>query len=135
MLDNCLPPVWAKGLNEFSCRQFADSDCSEVVALRQKFRANTQDMEWLAALGSEGGWAVLSADFFRKKGNAERELIRKTGLSVFVLNKTWHSHPFWPRTAQLMHWWPRIVQQANTVNAGAVEVPWRTGQKFTQIRI
>ena len=105
------------------------------MPLRDKFLHSTPDTEWLKSLGEEGGWAVVSADFFRSKGNAERELIRRYGLSVFVLNKSWHSHQFWPRTAQLLHWWPRIVSQANNIKSAALEVPWRTSGKFLQIKV
>ena len=136
LLDHNLPPVWAKGLNEFSANQFDSKSFSQVVALRDKFRHGTLDIEWLKALGEEGGWAVVSADFFRSKGNAEREMIRRQGLSVFVLNKAWHkSHTFWPRTAQLLLWWPEIVRQANSVQASAVEVPWKTSSKFIGLKL
>ena len=134
LLDHNLPPVWSRGLNELSAKQFDQGACTEVLALREKFHHSTPDTEWLKHLGDEGGWAVLSADFFRSRGNAERELIRRHGLNVFVLNKSWHGHQFWPRTAQLLHWWPRIVSQANTVSSAAMEVPWRATGKFMQIK-
>lgn len=135
MLDHNLPPVWAKGLNEFSSNQFDRKSFTQVVALRDKFPHDTPDVEWLKALGEEGGWAVVSADFYRSKGNAEREMIRRQGLGVFVLNKSWHNFKFWPRTAQLLHWWPEIVRQANSVHAFAVEVPWRTSSKLIGLKL
>jgi len=128
--------VWAKGLNEFSVNQFDAKSFTQVIALRDKFRHGTPDVDWLKALGEEGGWAVISADFFRSKGNTEREMIRRQGLSVFVLNKAWHkSHTFWPRTAQLLLWWPEIVRQANSVQGSAVEVPWKTSSKFIGLKL
>lgn len=135
LLDHNLPPVWAKGLKEFSARQFEPKSFTEVVALRDKFPHGTPDTEWLKLLGEEGGWAVVSADFFRSKGNAEREMIRRQGLSVFVLSKSWQNFKFWPRTAQLLHWWPEIVGQANAVQASAVEVPWKTSSKFIGLKL
>lgn len=135
LLDHNLPPVWAKGLNEFSSNQFDSKSFTQVVALRDKFPHGTPDVDWLKALGEEGGWAVVSADFFRSKGNAEREMIRRQGLSVFVLNKSWHNFKFWSRTAQLLHWWPEIVRQANSVQAYAVEVPWKTSSKLIGLKL
>lgn len=128
--------MWAKGLNEFSANQFDAKSFTQVIALRDKFPHGTPDVDWLKALGEEGGWAVVSADFFRSKGNAEREMIRRQGLSVFVLNKAWHkSYTFWPRTSQLLLWWPQIVRQANAVQGSAVEVPWRTSSKFIGLKL
>jgi hypothetical protein len=34
----------------------------EFVALREKFPANIKDVEWIAVLDSEGGWAALTAE-------------------------------------------------------------------------
>ena len=134
LFDHNLPPSWARGLDSLSKDKFG-SDVGRVVTLRDQFPQNTADPEWLGTLGKEGDWAVISSDFFRKS-KAEREVIRQYGLSVFVLGKAWHEkHPFWPRTAQLMHWWPRIVVHANTVSKAAVEVPWRTSGKFIQISL
>ena len=135
LLDHNLPPVWAKGLNAFSANQFDAKSYTQVIALRDKFPHSTPYVAWLKALGEEGAWAVVSADFFRSRGNAEREMIRQQGLSVFVLNKSWHNYKFWPRTAQLLHWWPEIVQHANSVQASAVVVPWRISSKFIGMRI
>ena len=135
LLDHNLPPSWARGLREISDNKFADGHCTEVVALKERFKSNTPDTEWLGVLGGEGSWAVLTADHFRSKGNAEREVIRRSGLSVFVLTKSWNSQQFWPRTAQLFHWWPRIVDQSNAVKAAALEVPWRSTSKFVYIKL
>ena len=133
LLDHNLPPSWARGLGEFSKDKFEFE--VHVFSLREKFSPNTPDVTWLTELGNQGDWVVVSGDFFRK-GKSERELIRKFGLNVFVLGKAWHDkHPFWARTAQLVHWWPRIVGQANTVNNTAVEVPWRTSGRFNQINL
>jgi hypothetical protein len=133
IIDHNLPPQWAKALKELSKNQF-DQKVGQIIALRERFAINTPDIQWLQELGQEGDWAVISSDFFRKS-KSERELIRQHGLSVFVLVKSWHDHSFWPRSAQLLHWWPKIVDQANSVSQTAVEVPWRVAGKFTQIRL
>jgi hypothetical protein len=51
LLDHNLPPVWAKGLNEFSANQFDAKAFTQVVALRDKFPHSTPDVEWLKSLG------------------------------------------------------------------------------------
>lgn len=134
LFDHNTPPSWARSLDSLSKDKF-DQKVGQVISLRDKFPINAKDTDWLNTLGEEGNWAVVSCDFFRKT-KAERELIRQHGLSVFVLGKSWtDKHQFWPRTAQLIMWWPRIVEQANSVSNAAFEVPWRVSGKFSLIRI
>jgi PIN like domain len=134
LFDHNLPPSWARGLDALSLKQFEAGTVNEVVALKDKFPHNTIDAVWLKALSTEGDWTVISGDFFRKS-KAEKELVRSSGLNVFVLPKVWHSQPHWVRTARLIEWWPKIVAQANSVDKACFELPWRVSGKFTQIRL
>lgn len=127
------PNLWASGVAAFSHARFEAGAVSQVVHLREKFNAKTPDLEWIAALGVEGGWTIISRDGFRKKNGAERHILRQAGLSVFVLQKSWASQPYWNLSAQFLHWWPRIVAQACTTERATLEVPWRTSAKFQQI--
>lgn len=105
----------------------------QVVHLKTRFPASTSDTDWMQELASEKNWTILSGDAFRKRNGVERKVLRNTGLSVFVLQNSWSSYVYWEKTAQLIHWWPRIVDQANAVQSLAMEVPWRTAGKFTQL--
>ncbi len=116
-----------------SCNQFLDRQVETVQSLRKRFQQNTDDIEWLSTLGQEKNWAILSQDSFRKRDGAERQVIRRYGLSIFVLKPAWSSQPYWARTAQIVHWWPRIVAQANSVTASTVWVPWKSTTKFEQM--
>lgn len=127
------PNMWADGVAAFSHARFDTGKVGEVVHLRAKFKANTPDIEWITALGQEGGWAIISRDSFRKKNGAERQVLRQYGLSVFVLQNSWASKPYWEMSAQFIQWWPRIVTLACTTERATVEVPWRTSGKFQQI--
>lgn len=66
LLDNNLPPALAKALNELS-----RVDDHQVVGLREKFAANTSDIELVQQLKDEGGWVLVSKDKF-SKGSMER---------------------------------------------------------------
>lgn len=132
LFDNNLSPHLAHAVRALS--QHEGPRVGEVVALRDKFRANTPDEEWLTQLGTETGWNIISADNFRKT-DVERELIRTAGFNVFVLQKSWSTHPFWPKSAQLVAWWPKILDQSERVSRSAVRVPWRLSGKFEQIRV
>jgi hypothetical protein len=102
--------------------------------MTEQFGASTPDMEWLEILGQERGqWTIISQDAFRKKNGAERELLRRHNLSVFVLQRSWATRPYWDKTSQFLYWWPRIVMQACTTERAALEVPWNASGKFQQI--
>jgi len=100
LFDHNLPPSWARAFDALSLKQFDAGAVGSVVALRDKFPTNTTDAEWLKALRDEGNWTVISCDLFRKS-KAEKELVRSSGLSIFVLPKGWQNHQHWARTARL----------------------------------
>lgn len=133
LIDHNLPPSWALALDALSINKFDSGQVGKVVALKNEFPHNTADAVWLKALSDQGNWAVLSGDFF-KKNKSEKELVRSSGLSVFVLTKTWN-YPHWQRTARLIEWWPKIVNQANSVDKACFEIPWRISGRFIQMRL
>ena len=132
LFDNNLPPSLARGIGELS--KF-DPVVEQVIPLRDKFPPSTPDVEWLGSLVEEGGWIVVSIDRF-KKSTAEREMLRRQGLTVFVLDRQW-SKPYWSQAAQLVLWWPKIIDVAKLTSKTALRVPWRYGGKstFEQIRV
>ncbi|WP_338414361.1 hypothetical protein [uncultured Sphaerotilus sp.] len=132
LFDNNLSPHLARGLAEFSK---TDVRVTQIVPLRDRFAQNAKDEVWLPELANDGGWAIVSIDQF-KKTTAERELVRKHGLMVFVLDKQWSGKPFWEMSAQLVQWWPTILDVAALTSKAAYRVPYRRqGQKtLEQIR-
>ncbi|MEO6291862.1 MAG: hypothetical protein ABIO88_04500 [Burkholderiaceae bacterium] len=132
-LDNNLPPNWSGCLRASSLNHFAHDDVDKVVHLKEKFKPSTPDIDWIKNLATEKNWTIISLDAFRKQNGAERKVLRQSGLSLFVLQSSWANHQYWEKTAQLLRWWPRIVEQANSVDGAAFEVPWRTTGKFKQI--
>lgn len=132
LFDNNLPPSLARGVAALSK---VDARITEAVALRDKFRANAPDETWMQQLHAEGGWIVISGDQFRKS-HAERELLRRRSLTVFVLDPQWADHVYWDKAARLILWWPKIVSVAELTSKTAMRVPWRFTSKstFEQIR-
>jgi len=104
-----------------------------VIHLRSRFAPNTPDIDWIQELALEKNWTIISGDAFRKRNGVERKVLRQSGLSVFVLQSSWANFQYWEKTAQLLRWWPRIVDQANSVDQIAMEVPWRVAGKFRQL--
>lgn len=130
-----MPPALAVAVAALTVPRFTSAQVGQVIHLTSKFAANTPDLEWMEALGNERGtrWAIISKDGFRKQNGAERQVQRQHGLSVFVLQKSWSKQPYWAMSAQLVHWWPRIVEQALETERVALEVPWAISGRFKQI--
>ncbi|WP_238446933.1 hypothetical protein [Azohydromonas australica] len=132
LFDNNLPPALARALKELSRREAGH--VQDVIALRDRFPQNTPDTVWLEELGREGGWSIVSGDQFNKS-DAEKELIRKAGFNVFVLHRSWAKYPYWPKAANMVAWWPRIIEQASLASRSAFRVPWKTADRFEQIKV
>jgi len=129
LFDNNLSPAWPRALKALS-----DSvkNVDDVSALRDRFDASSPDVAWLTGLAEDGNWAIISSDGFRKS-DAEKPLMHKAGLSVFVLAPAWNNFHHWERTVQIIRWWPKIVEQAQLARV-AVRVPWKTSSRFDSLR-
>ena len=131
--DNNLSPHLAHAMRELSK---PDDVPVDVVHLVDRFARNERDTVWIETLASEGDWVVISEDRFAKS-DEEREAVRRSGLIVFTLDKVWNKQRHWPKAANLVRWWPAIIDQASRIAGGAAfRVPWRLSGKgrFEQIR-
>lgn len=132
LIDNNLSPHLARALAALSKPHQID-----VEHIRDKFKANTPDIEWIDALSADGGWTVISQDRLTRNP-LEREALRRSGLIAFILAKGWTSLREWDKAWQLVRWWPRIIEQTGLVKGGAAfDVPVRFSGRgqFQQIRL
>lgn len=120
-------------LQAVSRHQFPPLHVGQVSHLREIFAPDTADLDWIGELARQQGWTIISGDAFRKKNGAERKVIQQSGLSVFVLQPSWSIYPFWEKTPQIVRWWPRIVDQADSVERIAMQIPWKISGRFTQL--
>lgn len=130
-VDNNLPPALARALNALS-----EHERHSVFHLKDKFPQNTTDSTWINTLSKEGEWVVITHDKLNK--GLEREALKRAGLLVFFLDKSWGNHVFWDKACQLVRWWPRILEQAGGIQGGAAfKVTWNfTGKgKFEQVSL
>jgi hypothetical protein len=128
-IDNCLPPRWAPALSAL-----ATPEEFEVTHLRTKFSNTISDVDWIQKLSAEGGWTIISGDVRITKSVHEREAWLRSGLTAFFLVKGWNFE-FWDKTARIVRWWPRILEQARMVQPGAgfyVPVNYKNG-RFEQV--
>ncbi len=133
LFDHNLAPSLAHGLHGFSAGGHRFTDL--VIALRDKFPADTPDPIWISQLGKEGNWAVVTQDLFRKN-SIEKQALKKSGLIVFALSRQWPDFKYWDKAKKLVEWWPHIEAYATHMRGGVmVRVPWRCTGRFQQIRI
>ena len=133
LLDNNLPPALAQALHALTNAEW--DGAHSVTHLKQKFAANTPDTEWISALAAEGDWVVITHDRLNK--GAEREALKRAGLKVFLLDKSWADHNFWEKAVNLSRWWPRIIEQSEGLLGGAkFGVRWNFSGKgqFVQLQ-
>ena len=79
LFDNNVSPKVARAINELI------SPNSVAVPLRDKFPQSAKDIDWIAALGREGGWSVVSGDLRITKNKAEKAAWLQTDLIGFFM--------------------------------------------------
>lgn len=131
-VDNNLPAALAHALHTLS-----QPSNHSVSHLTDRYPANTSDYDWITDLSKDDKeqWVVITHDGLNK--GLEREALRRAGLLVFFLDKSWNDHTFWEKSYQLVRWWPVIIEQARLITGGAIfKVKWNLSGngKFEQIK-
>lgn len=132
LIDNNLPPSFAKALTALSVKEEI-----KVFSLREKFKENALDTEWIAELSKEKDWFIISSDRFNKS-LLEKEALRQSGITAFILAKGWQHIGYWEQAWSLVRWWPSIIGVAKKFQGGAIlEVPkqFSGAGKFKQIKL
>lgn len=88
----------------------AKKESIEVVHLRAKFHEDTPDPVWIAALGEEGDWIIISGDARISTNPANRAAWRESGLTAFFFGAPWNNDSHWKKAASLVRWWPTIME-------------------------
>lgn len=124
-----MSPALARAIAELE----AVTDKNEVRHLRDKFAANTKDIDWIKALGQERDWVIISGDLHITRNPAERQAWLESGLTAFFLKSGWADQKLWLYASRLVAWWPQIVTQANMIAQGqGFLVPFR-GTRFENL--
>lgn len=130
LLDNNLPPVMARAIHSL-----VTEDGHVVTALRDRFAANTPDVEWLAALGGDGSWSILTLDQMIMRRPAERLALHRSGVTAYFLAPAWAKLTTLEKTARLLLWWPKLCQAARLVGPGGLfELPLNAGSTLRPLR-
>jgi PIN like domain len=127
LVDENLPPVIARSL------QALFLGMHEIIALRDKFNApNVTDLEWIKALGSEGNWAVLTADVRIAKNKVERDAFLSNSIVGFVMAPAVRKRPLTQQMARILTIWPDIEKQSQMVSNGLFQFGIK-GSKFNSL--
>jgi hypothetical protein len=79
----------------------------------QRFRKDTKDIEWLAALGKDTPpWIVVSGDSRVLTRTVERVALSEANLMYFVMSHSWCNTPFDTYVWKFFKVWPDIVKAA-----------------------
>jgi hypothetical protein len=123
LLDHNLSPRLAKALAVL----FVDH---EIVALRDKFPQDATDIDWIAALDREGGWAVLTKDLRIRQRPHERAALDRSRIVYFFLAGAWMKCTVEETAARLIRLIPKMAAQTDLADRGRFELPINAGSKL-----
>lgn len=129
LFDNNLAPRIARGIH-----QIVDMHGDEAVPLRDKFPQDISDVDLIAALDDEGGWALISEDRRITRNRAEREALRQASIVGFFLMPAWRKYDGLQKAAGLLYAWPKMKSQFDLVQPGsAFQLPINRGAKLKSL--
>jgi hypothetical protein len=123
LVDNNLSPSLARSLQPL----FPEY---QITALRDKFAANTTDLDWISALSVEGGWAAITAERRLKTRPHERLALDRSRIVFFFLTGSWLKYSV-PETAwRLIRLVPLMAQQTAIADSGLFDLPVNASSKL-----
>jgi hypothetical protein len=111
--DNNLAPRIAKGLNGFV------SPDHQVIHLKDRFAANTDDVDWMNQLAEEEDLIIVTADVRIGKNPQEIEAWKQAGHTIFFLKPGWTDMRFWDQAQKFTKCFPAIIEKAQSTERGS----------------
>jgi hypothetical protein len=128
-IDNCLPHRVATALQALEA-----GGPNEVKHLRDLYKPDTPDVEWMEKLAADGRWTIVTRDQMYKVVK-EKEAIHKAGNVIFFLSKGWAHLELWEQASKLFHWWPRLAEDAGRARRGDCFLVPPKGNKLDRLRV
>jgi uncharacterized protein with PIN domain len=111
--DNTFPPQIAEILRILGV---------DACHLQDKFPANTDDVDWLPEIGTNG-WVVVTGDRGISKKPAERKVLEEANVVSVFMAKGFTTKPIFELVSLFIRWWPEIERAVGRVKPGtALEV-------------
>lgn len=128
LFDNNVSPKVARAIGAL----LDDGDLA--IPLRDKFPMSTTDIDWITALGAEGGWSVISGDIRITKNKGERQAWLSTDLVGFFMEPALAKLPPREQTARLLLKLPAIEAQIKLISGAALfSLPIGNNSRLKQI--
>lgn len=123
-LDENLPRALAKALHAL-----VGVDGHEVVHVTD-YAKGASDIELFERAIADDVQIHITHDHHQRRP-AEREMIARLGLTVFVLAKGWNQLSHYEKAARLIEYWTPIITTSTLVKGGAIfRVPVRRNGKL-----
>jgi PIN domain-containing protein len=107
----------------------------EIVALRDRFKPDVADVEWITALSREANWVVISADRRITRNRSEYNAFRSSRLIGFFLSRGLQKAKISKQMERILALWDNIETVSKSVEGGAMfELPMKTN-RVKQIKI
>ena len=131
LLDNCLAPEIARGINHLLI-----PEGHKIEAKKDKFgTGRIDDVDWIAALDDEGGWAFVTLDTHIRRRPHEREVLRASKVTGFFMSPAWQHFTPIEQAGRLMGWWPKLEEAYRGHKAGTCfPLPWRISGSLHRLK-
>lgn len=107
----------------------------EIIALKDKFRRDITDIEWIRALSQEGHWIIISGDLRIMRNHAERRAFQSSQLTGFFMASAVQKAPVLKQLERLCAMWNNILILAVAARPGALYDLPINGTKPRQLRV
>jgi hypothetical protein len=94
-----------------------------IVALRERFKPDVSDIEWITELDAEGGWAALSKDIRLRTRPHERMALDRSKIVYFFLTGAWTKYSVPETAARLIRLVPLMAMQTQIAERGRFDLP------------
>jgi hypothetical protein len=92
-------------------KQLIDPEEAELVALRERFPANTKDTAWIPEAG-KNGWIVISRDYNQRRRDAEHQALRLHKVRALYIRQSGNPAELYSDAARIIKNWPKIFDWA-----------------------
>jgi hypothetical protein len=103
LIDHNISPALARSLQHLFPEHL-------IVALRDRFKPDVTDVEWISELDGEGGWAVLTKDIRLRTRPHERMALDRR-IVYFFLTGAWRKYSVPETAARLIRLVPLMATE------------------------
>ena len=123
LVDHNLSPAIARSLQHL----YPDHT---FVSLSDRLPPDISDIDWMAELDREGGWAALTKDLRIQFRPHERLALDRSKIVFFFLDGAWRKYSVPETAARLIRLVPLMTKQVDIADRGRFDLPINAGSKL-----